>query len=59
MKVGGFDANFNQIGGEVFGHALGESGYQYPLFLFDALLYFVNDVVGLVFDRADVDSRIK
>ena len=58
VHVAALHADFAVVLGEIFGHALGEGGYQHAFAFLDARADLVQQVVDLAFHRADFDWRI-
>jgi hypothetical protein len=58
VQVVGADAHLLEVVGEVFGHALGESGHECPLALGDAAVDLRQEVVDLALGGADGDGGI-
>ncbi len=58
MHVAAADADFGVVAGEVFGHALGESGDEDALIFCGAVADLGEEIVDLAFDGADFDYRI-
>src|SRR5690606_32532319 len=58
MQVAYLQADLGHVFGQVFGHALGQRGDQNAVPLLDHGAAFGQQVVHLVFDRADLGDRI-
>ena len=52
------DAEVDEVGGQLFGHAFGEGGDQDTLVLVDGLLYRVEEVVDLVDSRPHLHDGV-
>ena len=59
MDIGAADAVVEQVFRQLFRHALGQGGDQHTLFLFDALLYLLHQVVNLVQAGAYLDDWVQ
>jgi len=59
VNVGDLDVELLEVGGEVFGHALGEGSDEDALAFGDSLVDFFDEVVDLAVAWADFDFRVE